>query len=397
MRESPGIQVSRRRSEMHVCFVLPPFEIYAPERGLALAIITYETVSELRSRGIETTVITPTDGGPLYEGGRTIALPYNPADQRRTLFSRVVGRFERWDVRNYRAYVRACRNALRTLDPKPDVLVLFNDLVTGGLLEKHSKIPVLTWLQNEVTTRHRSGLRELRTTDGVLAVSSYIATRSHERYGVDAPPIHVVPNAVNASRFSAPIESERRPGPPLRTCFVGRIDPHKGPLLAARSVERLRDEGVDVTIDVAGPVIAWGQDDATIAAYVDDLRSTLSRIGGRWVGHVSREDLPAFYRDYDVAYVPSTTPEPFGLVALEAMASGCAVIASDRGGLPEVCGDAATLIDPENDHRFDAAIREFALDPEFLARAKIVARAHAEDRQWNRTADLLLDVIATLP
>lgn len=397
MSESPGIQASGPRPQMHVCFVLPPFEIYAPERGLALAIITHETVTELQSRGIETTVVTPTDGGPLYEGGRIIAIPYDPADRTRTLFSRVVGRIERWDVANYRAYVRACRHAVRSLDPAPDVLILFNDLVTGGLLKRRSGIPVLTWLQNEVTTRHRAGLSELRRTDGILAVSTYIATRSREMYGADAPPIHVIPNAVNATRFAAPPPSPRGADAPLRTCFVGRVDPNKGPLLAARSVERLRAEGADVTIDVAGPVIAWGQDDAAVATYVDDLKATLSRVGGRWVGHVSREDLPAFFRDHDVAYVPSTSAEPFGLVALEAMASGCAVIASDRGGLPEVCGDAATLIDPEDDSMSDAAIRSFALDAEVLARARLRARAHAVSRQWDRTVDRLLDVIVSLP
>jgi glycosyltransferase involved in cell wall biosynthesis len=384
------------RPDLHICFVLPPFEVYAPERGLALAIITYEMVTELRRRGIATTVITPSDGGPLYEGGRTVAIPYDPSNLRRTPWSRLLGRVEHWDVGEYRAYVRHCRKAVDSLDPRPDVLILFNDLVTGGLLKKHTAIPVLTWLQNEVSTAHRTGLRELRTTDGILAVSTYIAEWAQETYGDDAPPIHVLPNAVNASRFSVDEGHERRDPSRLRTCFVGRIDPNKGPLLAARSVERVRNEGFDVDIDVAGPIIAWGQDDAVVADYVADLRETISRVDGRWVGMVSRDDLPAFYRDHDVVFVPSVSPEPFGLVALEAMASGCAVIASDRGGLPEVCADAASLIDPEDDAQFDSAIRAFAADRADLDRARLAARVHAESHQWDRTANRLLDVVASL-
>src|SRR5690606_16871192 len=45
---------------MHVVFVLPPFEVYSPSGGLALAIITNEVTAELRTRGVHTTVVTPT-------------------------------------------------------------------------------------------------------------------------------------------------------------------------------------------------------------------------------------------------------------------------------------------------------------------------------------------------
>ena len=60
--------------------------------------------------------------------------------------------------------------------------------------------------------------------------------------------------------------------------------------------------------------------------------------------------------------MPSRWHEPFGLVALEAMACGAALICSRRGGLPEVAGDAALYVDPDNPATIAAAIRDLAND-----------------------------------
>ncbi len=63
-----------------------------------------------------------------------------------------------------------------------------------------------------------------------------------------------------------------------------------------------------------------------------------------------------------IVVVPSRWPEPFGLVALEALASGAALICSPRGGLPEVAGDAALYANPDNPAEIAAAIRTLCGD-----------------------------------
>jgi glycosyltransferase involved in cell wall biosynthesis len=324
-----------------------------------------------------------------------VGLDHDPTGPPTSFADRLRGRLEGWDAPGYGRYLRRLHEALDDEPRQPDVVITFNYLVTGGRLRRRHGVPVLTWLQNEVRTRHRAGLRELARTDGVLAVSGYIAERARHHYGSACPPVHLVPNGVNVERFTPP-PAPCDPGRSHRSCFVGRIDPNKGPLLAVEAVDRAQQRGAELSVDVAGPVLAWGQDEGEVAAYVRRLDSALGRVRGRRLGLVARHDLPDFYRRHSIAFVPSVSPEPFGLVALEAMAAGCAVIASDRGGLPEVCGDAALLVDPTSPEQFDAALNRLTGDPEELDGRADLARRHAEQHTWTHTTDRLLEIVRCL-
>ena len=99
--------------------------------------------------------------------------------------------------------------------------------------------------------------------------------------------------------------------------------------------------------------------------------------------------------------VPSRWAEPFGMTALEAMAAGAALIASDRGGLREVIGDAAVVIDPEDEAAIAAAMVALARDP--ARRAGLAALGLARARRFDigvaraRLAQLRSDVRAAWP
>ena len=103
--------------------------------------------------------------------------------------------------------------------------------------------------------------------------------------------------------------------------------------------------------------------------------------GVRAVGHVDDELLPGLYAGAAAFVLPSLY-EGFGLTCLEAMACGTPVVAADRGALPEVCGDAALYVDPE-DPRAVADGIERALDDE---RLRTAGRARAAQFTWERTA-----------
>ena len=92
-----------------------------------------------------------------------------------------------------------------------------------------------------------------------------------------------------------------------------------------------------------------------------------------------------------VAVLPSLD-EGFGLPAIEAMACGIPVVASRAGALPEVCGDAATLVDPEDADSLADGLAEM-LDDETRRRTMIErGRSRAADMTWERCAERTLDV-----
>jgi len=96
--------------------------------------------------------------------------------------------------------------------------------------------------------------------------------------------------------------------------------------------------------------------------------------GGRWLGHVSDADLADLYRAAAVTAYPSLY-EGFGLPVVEAMACGSPVVASDRGAIPEVAGDAAILVEPSA--RGIALGLRAALDPEVSARLRAAGPVRA--------------------
>ena len=87
--------------------------------------------------------------------------------------------------------------------------------------------------------------------------------------------------------------------------------------------------------------------DSPDTGFVQMVRAAAERAGVRMLGYRDHPDVLAAMSRAAIVVVPSRWPEPFGLVALEAMACGAALICSPRGGLPEVAGDAAVYADPD--------------------------------------------------
>ncbi len=115
----------------------------------------------------------------------------------------------------------------------------------------------------------------------------------------------------------------------------------------------------------------------------------------RSLGYVPEDDLPGLYAGAAVLAVPSLH-EGFGLPVLEAMAAGTPVVSSDRGGLPETCGDAALVVDPDDHQAFASALVRAATDQAEHARLVAAGRARAAQFTWRRTAERVDELIAPL-
>ncbi len=112
------------------------------------------------------------------------------------------------------------------------------------------------------------------------------------------------------------------------------------------------------------------------------------------VGHVSDAELRALY-EHAMCFVFPSLYEGFGIPPIEAMTCGCPVIASNIAAIPEVCGDAALLLDSVAPAEVAAAIRSLATDASQRQRLIAAGLQQARHYSWHNSVRRLLDVLDT--
>ena len=171
------------------------------------------------------------------------------------------------------------------------------------------------------------------------------------------------------------------------------VDSPKGPMLfPGAPVGR---KNLDVVLRVmAGPLPNTtleisGATAGDFPGYVRMIASLGLESRVRWLGQVA--DLRAVIQNAAVVVYPSLY-EGFGFPPLEAMALGTPVVASNRGSLPEVLGDAALLVDPEDERAVAQAIESVLKRPELRERLREAGFARVRRYTWQACAERTLDV-----
>lgn len=159
---------------------------------------------------------------------------------------------------------------------------------------------------------------------------------------------------------------------------VGTASARKNLHVLAEAAERLKRNGV--TLVVAGSERGY-------------LRAS-EPIPGRRLGYVDDALMPGLYAGALALALPSLH-EGFGLPAVEAMASGAPVVAANRGALPETCGDAALLVEPEAEP-FAEALERVASDDALRERLRAAGLERAARYTWQRSAERVDELIGEL-
>lgn len=215
--------------------------------------------------------------------------------------------------------------------------------------------------------------------------------------GVKREKVVVIPNGISDPAGEGPLhhaEPSIRKFGPLRVGIVGQIGRWKGhdDLLDAASI--LAREGLEFEVEIVG---------SGDQQYGLELKRRVERLGlekiVRWRGFLkSKADI---YGGLDICLVPSRFEEPFGLAALEPAFFEIPVVATNRGGLPEIVVDRQTglLVDAENPTQLAAALRELIHDTDLRTKLGQAGRRRAiqrfgVDRFAGEFSDLLITFAA---
>lgn len=282
------------------------------------------------------------------------------------------------------------------------------------ILSAHSLEPLRPWKAEQLGGGYRlSGWAEATSYDsaaGIIAVSEGMRRDILKAYpDVDPAKLHVVHNGIDTEMWtpqSSVDALESRGIDPHRetVAFVGRVTRQKGVPYLLRAA-RLLDPGVQIVLCLGAadtPELA-----AEVNALLEELRQQRD---GVFVieGMVPRSEITQVLSHATVFACPSIY-EPLGIVNLEAMACGTAVVASATGGIPEVVEDGATgmlvPLDQVDDGSgtpldeeqfvadFAAALTEVLSDPEHAHRMGERGRARAREHfSWETIAERTIEV-----
>ena len=276
---------------------------------------------------------------------------------------------ERWDVIDLHEEPFALSTAevllLRALRRQKAPYVLYS----AQNLDKRYPVP-FRWLERWAL-RHAAG----------VSVCNVAAGRIVERKGLACAATPIPLGTDEGFSFA---DATLRPTPEpdrIRVGYVGRLEAHKG---------------VDVLLDAVAGDARLSLRVAGAGSLEQPLRARVNADGiddrVDFAGPLGQADLPEFYRSLDVLAVPSlTTPswvEQFGRVAVEAMACGTPVVASDSGALPEVVGAAGVLVPPGDSNALRRALLRVGTEPETAAAMREAGLAKAATTSWTAVAGL---------
>lgn len=339
-----------------------------------------DLAEELRARGHYVNILAPVDDpsliaeGEVTNGGKSIAIPYNGSVARLNFGLRATRQVRRWIQEND-------FDLVHVHEPMAPGLSLLTLWVADGPI-------VSTWHSSNPRSRVLASLNRVVQTamekvSGRIAVSEDARRTLVSHLGGDAV---LIPNGVRIKSFQSltrhPLVIQSAPS----VLFLGRLDEsRKGLDVFLAALPRLIGSVPDLQVFIAGP------------GDVEDIRKNLDPAIDEhitFLGRISDEEKSQILGSVDIYVAPNTGGESFGIVLIEAMAAGTAVLASDLPAFSRVLDGGvagAMFVNEDSDDLADQAITLLS-DPQ--RRAELVAAGSQRVLRfdWDHVVDDVLAV-----
>jgi len=232
--------------------------------------------------------------------------------------------------------------------------------------------------------------RSVKRAAAVICLSSASKRALLELTGVEPSKVHVVYHGMSPSHSSATARIERSRTAPPYILNVSSLHAYKNvPRLIEAYAQLRRQHRITQRLRIIGYEAEYTRQD--IAMFARKLRVS------DWVdflGPVGHEELPAHYANADLFVYPSLY-ETFGLPPLEAMVSGCPVVAARSSSIPEIVGNAAELVNPLDVEDIARGIHRVLTDvprrSELIERGRLRAASFTWERAGHQTLNVLRD------
>jgi glycogen(starch) synthase len=380
---------------------------YPPVIEGGLARHVRKLAEHLVDEGVEVHVLTRGGGHLPSEEDRHGVIVHRVVEPP---FPKDIGAFVRW-VSEMNDHMQALGEDL--CDRIEFSLVHSHDWLVAAVAERLARRHSLPWVTTVHATefgRHQGWVQKhpqshihaaertmVRRADRVITCSRYMRGHVASVFGIRPAKITVIQNGVDPRDLEPVVEDldalraeYARPDERL-VLLVGRLVYEKGFHLALDALAPLVKQLGNVRFVVAGTGTAE-----------DELKLQARRLGltryGRFVGWVGDDMLHSLYRVAQIVIVPSIY-EPFGLVALEAMASGCLCVVADTGGLREVVPDDESVgvrFRSKDADALGAVLERYLTDDEARAQVVTEARDHVLRFDWAEVARRTLKVYSAL-
>jgi len=239
---------------------------------------------------------------------------------------------------------------------------------------------------------HKFAIEAANKAEKIITISRQVHNKTLELYKLPEEKLQLNPNGFDDGIFKVKEVDKKalfqqfgiNTVPLKLVSFVGKFTDFKGIDVLIKAARIITDEIPEVMFCLAG--------DGQLRNKMENLKSELHLENVHFLGHQNQVEVASLYNAADVSIVPSRI-EPFGLVAIEALACGTPVVATNAGGLPDFINDkVGQLVEMENYQALAKAIIEELKNKTKLTKGKYAGKYANDNYSWKKTLQEVIEI-----